>query len=525
MSHNKSTVVEQEARLHSTATFPNLAVFNTRWRDMLLLFCLSLAVILAYWPGLYNKPVAEDFAKPEAFLRPAPDRQFRPVFAAAMLSIRSIAGPYTQSPLAYHLFCLGIHLAATLAVFWLARQLGQRQSVAITAALLFALYPRNHEAIFWTAASSHTIMTVFILYSLIYYIKGGLGKGRKWMVASYLLFCLGLLSAEGAIVSVALFALYDILWHQYESKSNWVTNAVESLYRLLPYMAFTVIYSGLVVLGRGIHNLSNTTSYHVQFNASQIKDFGGYLSYTLLPFIPLRTFDSMYTKVVVLTVTLVVLGYLLLRGSKLTKYGVAWIMITVTPYVLFVPFGNADRYFYAPAVGFCFVVVGAWQTYTNMLASHVTRRKLQLSLGIALSAVAVYSVVGFHLLQKRSQEWRTAGDMVDKMLAQIYSAHSSMDPQTVVYILDLPKQYGQAKFMGVGMRPALQTHYNMADLTVNTSDDPELVAAVEYAHHERLQYDKPVYVYVYVDDTLVDYSASLYDPNVRTLLETRATLP
>jgi len=238
-------------------------------------------------------------------------------------------------------------------------------------------------------------------------------------------------------------------------------------------------------------------------------------------FVPLRSIGSVLIKVGMLVVTSVALGISVLWGSRLVRFGVIWIIITFLPYVLLVPFGNADRYFYLPSVGFCLAIVGAFQEISASIAKRFGPRGFQLVLGAGKAVFAVYAVLAFSAIQERANEWREAGEMVDQMLSQVYTLHPTVEPGITMYFLGLPKRYKQAAFMASGMRSALVVHYNQPALRVYTGDHPDLLSAVKKAMPGAPR-NGQVYVYIYDDGRLIDYSSSYSDPAVQTLLETYA---
>lgn len=413
-----------------------------------------------------------------------PNRQFRPVFALSTLAIQSIAGPKGANPQPYHLFGLAIHIIVVLAVFFLVNCLASSQNSALFATLIFALYPRHHEAVFWPAAYAHILMAVCLLFGLNSYLKWReVGKGF-WRIMSALLFVLAMLSNEAAASGILLLLTYELFWRRDQLRANLKQQMLMLIRLLWPFIAIVAAYIGLLVVGRGglssfSASMTETTFYRVRFGLNSLKDLGGYLSYTLFLFLPLRSIDSVLVKLGMLVVTSMALGASILWGSRLTRFGAIWIFVTFLPYVLLVPFGNADRYFYLPSVGFAFMIVGSFQSAHVFFTKRLGPRGAQLALKTGLAALAAYVIFAFLSLQDRAREWYEAGEMVDQVLTQVYILHPTVDPDMTFYFLNLPKQYKQARFMGDGTRSALTAHYKQPSLRVYTGDHPDLLSAVE----------------------------------------------
>lgn len=513
------------------------------WFTISAVVSLCLLILISYIGGLSNKPLAEDFDRPEVYMELGPNRNFRLTFAVSILAIQSIAGSISSNPEVYHLFGIIVHMMASLAVFYFAYYLTSSQNSALVITLFFALYPRHHEPVFWTATYAHTIMTACLLFSLNSYLKWRQEAKARWLVASMVLFALAIVSHEAAPVGIVLFLLYELFWQRDRLGLGLPRKGLTLIRLLWPFLVVVGIYISILIAARGgplnfVRSITETDFYRVSLGWRQLRDFGGYLSYMLFLFVPLRSIDSILIKFGMLMVTGAVLGASLLWGSRLMRFGTVWMVTAFLPYVLLVPFGNSDRYFYLPSVGFCFLVVGAFQTISNFIAKRLGIRGQQLVLRIGLITLSAYMVLAFSSIQDRAREWYEAGELVDEIFTQIYTLHPTVDPTATFYFLNLPKQYKQARFMGDGTRSALAAHYNLRTLRVYTGDHPDLLAAIEKATHGSPA-NEQVYIYVYYNELytsppilktyshgkLVDRSYSYADPAVRAALDAYAIFP
>lgn len=499
----------------------------SQWPARVFMLAVCVLILLTFGTGLDNKPVAEDFIRGSELLTLAEDRQFRPTFGVMMELLWAFAGPPWLASAAYHWASLGIHLVATLMLFGAARQLPMTPSQAAVVTLLFALYPRHHEPVFWPAATPHPLMTVFFLFSLGCYLRARRRRQRRWYVLAVLGYVGALLSSEASYAGLGLLLAYEVIWRDPAGGAGFWRRVAGPARRLAPFLLAAVAYvTILIVGGGGLSELFSSTRqggyYHVFFRPGQFVDLAGYLSYTVLPFVPLRT-ASVIAKLGMAVFAGIVLGASLLWGSRLIRFGAVWVTLAVLPFVLAVPFGNADRYFYLPAVGFCLMVVGWWHKLYRWLAARPGAHSRRAAWAIGLTLLSLYGAVAIGTLQMRAHEWHRAGELVAGMLNTIYARHPSVAPGQTFYFLNLPQQYGQARFMGVGMRAALAGHYAPLSPAVYTSEDPELLAAINRVAPGAAA--KDVFIYVYQDGQLVDRSFSYRDPSVRQLLADRAIYP
>ena len=105
------------------------------------------------------------------------------------------------------------------------------------AALLFALHPASHEAVYWIAARFDLLATFFILVALACLIRPGL----KWQLAGTLAFGFALMSKESAISLVIIAPAWDALI----ARRDWRTTAR----RLMPLLAVVAVYAAARTLG------------------------------------------------------------------------------------------------------------------------------------------------------------------------------------------------------------------------------------------------------------------------------------
>ena len=112
-------------------------------------------------------------------------------------------------PWAIHALALLLHLAATLGVLALLRELGAGAWTAALAALLFALHPAQVESVAWCSALNDVLVgacTPFALRSWLQWRRTG---RRSAQVAALALAAAALLSKEAGVLVPVLFAAAD----------------------------------------------------------------------------------------------------------------------------------------------------------------------------------------------------------------------------------------------------------------------------------------------------------------------------
>lgn len=489
---------------------------------------LSLGAILlvAYGGGLHNRAVAEDFFPATAFMHLGPGLEFRPAFALPMMALERLFGFVWETPFVFHVYVLVLHLCSTLVLVLLCRRLGMSRGASFTGGLAFALYPRHAEPILWPAGSAHMVMTLFGLLSVVSYIAWRATKSFAHLAISLALFTLALLANEAGIAWVGVLMAFHVFIDTTPARSLYDL-AKHIVRRVYPFFIVTLGYGLTIALvSRHAHMISgrsDTTFYHVTFDLQQITNSVGYISYALVPFIPLRSLDG--TGKLLMLATAVILGSgLAVFGDKRAHFGLLWFVAGLVPYVLFVPYGNADRYFYLASAGLC-ITVAALADRWLITTPRVLNVRSRLASTTAVTAlVTVYALAAILTARARVSEWRQAGENVRDMFAQLYSAYPAVEPNERFYFVNVPKKLGSAMFMGAGWQWALRTHYGSNQIVASGGDGEELVKAVQNTDrgHTRL---RGTVVMTYEHGRLVDRSSSYLEPQTQALLALTANEP
>lgn len=114
-------------------------------------------------------------------------------------------------PFGYHLANLLLHWANAVLLFLLVATVSRRPLLATSAALLFAAHPITSESVAWAAARSELLAGTFCLGALLALTGAEArhkeGRRVRDLTLALLLFCLALLSKEGAIALVGVLVL------------------------------------------------------------------------------------------------------------------------------------------------------------------------------------------------------------------------------------------------------------------------------------------------------------------------------
>ncbi len=150
------------------------------------------------------------------------------------------------NPLGYHVTNLILQILVSFLTFLLVFTLAESLIIALSAALLFAVNPLHTEAVTYISGRSDLLLAVFILLSMLAFIKSQKSLSQKaglfYLCSSLALFILALLSKELAVVFP--FAILAYIF-SYERESLKKINLV--MRKILPFFVITIVYAILRV--------------------------------------------------------------------------------------------------------------------------------------------------------------------------------------------------------------------------------------------------------------------------------------
>jgi len=467
------------------------------------LLAIGTLATLTYVRGVTNAFVAEDFdwiasTLPQTDIGAYLSFQFRPLPLGMVFLVQQLWGSH---PEAYHLLSLLLHILCGILVFYCSFLLTQNRLVALLAACIFVVYPRHHQVVLWVGANHNLFATGFYLLAVLSFILY-LQKENKWYwLASLVSFALGLLSSEMVVTLVPVVACLEYMLFKQRGYS-WRDFRCYGKY--LGYLAILLLYGLILLWGKGVARLSTENAgYHLTgWGLGEIKAFASYLIYLVFPHIPLRSLDVTFSTILLLSIAVLGLLAVWLKGSNPARFWVLWIALTLIPFVFFVPFGNADRYFYLPSVGFSalWAVIGV-QGYEYLKRFHKTFAK-----AVGLGLLAGYLLTSIAVAQQQINDWRIAGEMARECIDQVTGCYSEVESGSTFYVANLPTQRGYAYiFLGGGFQGALRLAYGDSSLKVFVTRDPSIVEEIRTAASHSTA-SPGLYVFLFEAGRAIDYT-------------------
>lgn len=397
---------------------------------------------------------------------------------------------FGMEPLGYHWFNLAFHVLNTLLVYWFARQIISER-VAFLSAAFFAVHYLHVESVVWLSEFNGTLMTLFVLSTLILVYRHHTTGSNKAYLLSLLTYSCAILSKETAVILPFLLIAYDVLLRRRPLRMRQLARFYA------PFIGVTVFYLLVQQAALGLA-LSNDAGVSYSFRLGTIT-LGNWLWYPLAMSVPVKfvTLSRAFWRLVELATNnpnlavvlpspdlllldglllslagLLQIGglYFLWRGNALRRFAVVWMAITVLP-VLFLS-GNADRYAYLPSIGFVLLL-------STLLVETFTQWKWLVGVAVALLVIQI------GITQSYIANWQRASETTRQILSDVQKACPSLGDGVEVWFASLPDNDGGAFIFRNGIDAATRLVCRKPHLRVyqvsRLEDLPASLTSTQYA--------------------------------------------
>jgi tetratricopeptide (TPR) repeat protein len=327
---------------------------------------------------------------------------WHPLTWLSLMLDRQLFGP---GPAGFHLTNLFFHIANTLLLFLVLKQMTNALWQSAFVAAAFALHPMHVESVAWITERKDVLIALFWILTIAAYYRYTKQPGIARYLLVLLVFALGLMAKPMLVTLPFVFLLLDY-WPLERKISRYL------LVEKIPFFVLSII--------------SSVITFLVQQNAGAVNDidifslnnrianvFLSYAQYIAKMFWPSNLaifyhFDAasvQFLQVAMCVLLLLVISFLVVRLGRNQKYlpvGWFWFLIALVPVIGIVQVGSkayADRYTYIPYIGL-FIML-AWGM--PQLLSKLPYRKIILGLSMA----AVLTSLGICAHQQMSH-WKNS---------------------------------------------------------------------------------------------------------------------
>ena len=306
---------------------------------------------------------------------------------------------FGENAFGYHLQSLLLHMGNSLLVLgmgWLL--MGSRKG--LFAGLLFAVHPIHTGRVTNMTGGFDQLGILFLLGALYLYMLYSKQGKKSFLWSSLLVFVLGLLASEEAIVLFPLILLYDYFIRKNVRRKEYVW-----------YLGISLAYLVLRFFILQIGARAEGYSPYIRFLAMDL----AFVKYLWLLFVPfpltvqrsislesLSLFSPLIFGALVLHVFLLYWAIKSRHRFPTISYGILWFYVALLPMSQIVPIQTimAERYLYVASAGFCFALVTGVFYLRKFVVDEGLRKKF--ASGVLWTVIILFSL----LTIERNMDWR-----------------------------------------------------------------------------------------------------------------------
>jgi hypothetical protein len=366
------------------------------------------------------------------------DHFYRPVIRAWFVGAVRVC---QDSSACYHSLNLSVHLINTMLFAALSVVITRDRMFSSLAAVVFAVSPGYVEAVSWVSAITELLSTLFLLTTALLVFHATLRRSlRAWYFAA-LTAMLALFAHEASAV---LFALIPFLL--------WMSGRIREVKfrHLWPLAAVGGLFLVAMVLANQRNVIFTENHYTVGFHMIRQG-----LDYLVSMYVgPHRWNGRMF---VALAATMI-----LMFGPRMSRAGVAWIVITMLPFLFFTT-GNASRYLYLPTMGFGWVVAGLILALHRRVSAFMSYRVAT----AVVSVIAIVTIGRFSIFTSRAIASHNESFTVYRDYAQLVTDCRLYKPGATEILVPAPND---AHYDRASIQPMLRWVLKQPDLIVRVDE-------------------------------------------------------
>lgn len=423
----------------------------------------------------------------------------------------------------FHWVNLFFHILTIVVVYYFVRLLVSQIMVAFITALLFAVHPMHVESVSWISDLKDILCTMFYVGAMTTYVLYLRKPENKYLVYTYLLFVLALLSKSMAITLPFVLIILEL----YLGK-KW---SVKLITAKIPMIVLSVFFGYLSILSQKSNNaLGDITSvsfldrilfssYAVIIYIVKLFSFFDLSAFYNYPISENGKYPMIFYISPLLLVALLFVIYKVKWNRDVIWFGFLFFILTIALVLQLVPAGNvimADRYTYLPYLGLFFIIastVNEFITKSNLLKISV------------LSLMFVYVVVCSYVAYERTKVWHDSLTFWNDTIEKNPDAVLPYSNRAAIYIKNKqPDKAVSDLNLAIKIRPNYVTaHYNRGLALLGLSRFKEAIDDFTYVLQNNPRDVIAVYMnranaYMYsggYQEAIADYSSALkYNPNL-----------
>ncbi|MBU0548950.1 MAG: tetratricopeptide repeat protein, partial [Candidatus Omnitrophica bacterium] len=312
----------------------------------------------------------------------------------------------------YHLTNILLHIFAALAIFWFINILYGSQFLAFLTSILFIVHPVHTEAVAYISGRADSLATIFILMSLIYYIKQGSQKKTTTFILMVLSSLAAMLSKEYSLIIPILLLIYSYIFLKKILAREFISIVI---------VDFIYIVVRCMVVKSVPLNIAHTSTLFQRVPGFFVA-ITEYLRLMLLPLnlhmeygnrlVSFSNFESILGIVILLALS--VYAFKKRHSDNLISFSIFWFFIVLLPVSNLYPINAyiAEHWLYLPSLGFFLIFAH------GLIMLYKIKKARLITIFLIIFILTTYS----YLTVKQNSYWREPVAFYKKTI--YYSPHS-----------------------------------------------------------------------------------------------------
>jgi tetratricopeptide (TPR) repeat protein len=264
----------------------------------------------------------------------------------------------------YHLTSIILHILSAFSIYLLVNLLFRERLISLLTGTLFLIHPVQTEAVTYISGRADLLVSLFIISSLIFYIKYLESKSKRLYGLLLISYVFALLSKENSLIFPAILLLYHYGFRKGFKIREF--SPILGLTFLYIFLRFTLLASLLpetditqwrALFGRVPGFFVAIASYiRILFFPFDLHMEYGNMSFSL--------YDFRAILGAVISIVLLIYAFRKRNRDALFFFSACWFFIALLPSSSIYPvnaFFMAEHWLYLPSLGF-FIIISKWLT-------------------------------------------------------------------------------------------------------------------------------------------------------------------
>jgi tetratricopeptide (TPR) repeat protein len=295
----------------------------------------------------------------------------------------------------FHAVSVVLHAANAGLVLIIGWHVFGRMAPALLAALLFGLHPINAEAVNFISGRNNLLATFFALSAFLAFRRADQRHRPLWTIAAAMLFLLGLLAKETALMLLGVLQFYDLALGV-PLRRALVSRFVALLPLSLIACLYWVIRTGVLAGETWAPPVRVDLFARLTDNIYIIPKYLGLVFYpsglSIYHVVPPGWRSGQIWIYPVLVTLAGAAAWAVYRGGQASRLGLLWMAMNYVPISNLVPIPSApiaERYLYLPLIGLWWVAADLWGHMESRTLFQLASRTVAALLLLILSWVTV----------------------------------------------------------------------------------------------------------------------------------------